>query len=217
MTNPLTLTSLPLFPLHTVLFPGGQLPLRVFEVRYLDMVRKCHQTGAPFGVVAPTNGDEVRRAGQPTESFHPVGTLAQITEFDSSQPGLLLIQCQGHARMHVQQARQLLHGLWVADVQVMALDAHYPVPPDLRSTSQALAQVLHNLHHRQTTQEDRVPGPAVLLPTDAQLDDCGWVANRWCELLPISLALKQQLLELNSPLLRLDLVSDVLEHTGISF
>ena len=65
MTQPLTLSSLPLFPLGSVLFPGGLLALRVFEVRYLDMVRKCHRTGAPFGVVSLTQGHEVRQAGAP--------------------------------------------------------------------------------------------------------------------------------------------------------
>ena len=217
MTNPLTLTSLPLFPLNTVLYPGGRLPLRVFEVRYLDMVRKSHQAGSPFGVVALTSGEEVRRPGQPAESFHTIGTLAQINHVDDSQPGLLNILCQGHARMQVNRSRQLLHGLWVADVTLMPMDQHYDIPDDLRSTSQALSQVLHNLHQRQLSQEDRVQGPPVTLPTALQLNDCGWVANRWCELLPIPLTLKQQLLEQESPLLRLELVSDVLERTGIAF
>lgn len=217
MTNPLTLTSLPLFPLNTVLFPGGQLPLRVFEVRYLDMVRKCHQAGAPFGVVALTSGEEVRRPGQTEESFYPVGTLAQVTTLDALQPGLLHIQCQGHARMRLDRKQLLPHGLWVADVTLMPMDQLIPIPDDLRSTSTALQQVLQTLHQRQTQQQDRVSGPAVALPTAVQLQDCGWVANRWCELLPVPLAQKQQLLELDSPLLRLELVGDLLERTGITF
>ena len=63
MAAALTLTSLPLFPLQAVLFPGGSLALRVFEVRYLDMVSKCQQVGAPFGVVCLTHGSEVRSPG----------------------------------------------------------------------------------------------------------------------------------------------------------
>lgn len=216
MPNPLTLTSLPLFPLNTVLFPGGLLPLRVFEVRYLDMVRKCHQAGSPFGVVALTSGDEVRRPAQPTESFHHVGTLAQIQQLDSDQPGLLHILCQGHARMRIDRAHQLPHGLWVADVSLIAMDLHCAVPSDLRATSQALSQVLHKLHQRQLAQEDRIQGPAVDLPSAMQLDDCGWVANRWCELLPVPMELKQRLMELDNPLVRLELVGDVLERTGIA-
>ena len=89
MPDALTLTSLPLFPLDTVLYPGGLLPLRIFEVRYLDMIGKCHKTGAPFGVVALTQGSEVRKPdtanpdgdGFTTEAFNAVGTLAAITEF----------------------------------------------------------------------------------------------------------------------------------------
>ncbi len=75
----LTLTQLPLFPLGTVLFPGGRLPLRVFEVRYLDMVRRCHDAGAPFGVVALRQGSEVIVAGAPDEQLEAVGTLAHVT------------------------------------------------------------------------------------------------------------------------------------------
>ena len=217
MTNPLTLTSLPLFPLNTVLFPGGKLPLRVFEVRYLDMVRKCHQAGAPFGVVALTSGEEVRRPGMADESFYAAGTLAQVTHIDATQPGLLLIQCQGHARMRLQRKQLLPHGLWVADVTLIPMDQLVSVPDDLRSTSEALHKVLQSLHQRQLSQHDRVSGPAVLLPTATQLDDCSFVANRWCELLPVPLAQKQQLLELDSPLLRLELVGDLLERTGITF
>ncbi|WP_370679587.1 LON peptidase substrate-binding domain-containing protein [Comamonas sp. GB3 AK4-5] len=217
MTHPLTLTSLPLFPLNTVLFPGGQLPLRVFELRYLDMVRKCHQAGSPFGVVALTGGDEVRRPDSPSETFHTIGTLAQITQLDSHQPDLLQVQCQGHARIHVDRKQMLHLGLWVADVTLIPVDQHVAVPDDLRPTSLALAQVLRNLHQRQQAQEDRMHGPAIELPQPLQLSDCGWVANRWCELLPIPLTLKQQLLELDSPLLRLELVSDVLERAGIVF
>lgn len=217
MTNPLTLTSLPLFPLNTVLFPGGELPLRVFEVRYLDMVRKCHQAGAPFGVVALTSGDEVRRAGHGPETFHAIGTLAQITQLDAPQAGLLHIQCHGHARMRIDSKQLLPQGLWRADVTLIPMDQHVPIPIDLQSSSQSLAQVLRNLHLRQMTQEDRVSGLPIAMPQPDQLADCGWVANRWCELLPIPLTLKQQLLELDSPLLRLELVNDVLERTGIAF
>lgn len=217
MTNPRRLSALPLFPLNAVLFPGGQLSLRVFETRYLDMVCKCQQTGTPFGVVMLTSGQEVRQPGSPADRFQAIGTLAQIQQIDSPQPGLLHILCHGHARMHIDRSQQHPQGLWMADATLIAMDLAWPIPSDLQSISQALSQVLHNLHHRQVTQEDRVQGPAVTLPTAAQLDDCGWVANRWCELLPMPLALKQQLLQLDSPLLRLELVGDVLEHTGIAF
>lgn len=210
MTQPLTLSSLPLFPLGSVLFPGGLLALRVFEVRYLDMVRKCHQAGAPFGVVTLTQGREVRQAGAPEEQFNDVGTLAVIEQIDTPQPGLITLLCRGSQRFRITQRSHLPHGLWIADVGHIDSDLMVPIPQDLRKASTALAQVLHTLKQRDPET------PTAIVPTAAQLDDCGWVANRWCELLPVPLELKQRLMELDNPLVRLELVGDVLERTGIA-
>lgn len=210
MTQPLTLSSLPLFPLGSVLFPGGVLALRVFEVRYLDMVRKCQQAGAPFGVVSLTQGREVRQAGAPDEQFSDVGTLAVIEHIETPQPGLITLLCRGSQRFRITQRSLLPHGLWIADVDHLDQDLAVPVPPDLQKASTALAQVLHTLQQRD-------PDAATsIVPTAAQLDDCGWVANRWCELLPLPVGLKQRLMELDNPLVRLELVSDVLTRTGIT-
>ena len=210
MTQTLTLSSLPLFPLASVLFPDGVLALRVFEVRYLDMVRKCHQTGAPFGVVSLTQGSEVRRAGAPDEQFHDVGTLAVIEQLASPQPGLITLVCKGTERFRITQRNHLVHGLWIASVSQLDRDLSIPIPEDLKKTATALTQVLHTLHARDAL------NPAAKLPTPEQLDDCGWVANRWCELLPVPMELKQRLMELDNPLVRLELVDDVLERTGIA-
>ena len=210
MTQTLTLSSLPLFPLASVLFPDGVLALRVFEVRYLDMVRKCHQTGAPFGVVSLTQGSEVRRAGAPDEQFHDVGTLAVIEQLASPQPGLITLVCKGTERFRITQRNHLVHGLWIASVSQLDRDLSIPIPEDLKKTATALTQVLHTLHARDAL------NPAAKLPTPEQLDDCGWVANRWCELLPVPMELKQRLMELDNPLVRLALVGDVLERTGIA-
>ena len=210
MTPPLTLSSLPLFPLGSVLFPDGLLALRVFEVRYLDMVRKCHQAGAPFGVVSLTQGQEVRQAGAPEERFNDIGTLAVIEQLETPQPGLITVLCRGSQRFRITRRSHLPHGLWTADVGHIERDLTVPVPEDLKKASTALAQVLNTLQVRD-------PGmPHLVKPTAAQLDDCGWVANRWCELLPVPLELKQRLMELDNPLVRLELVGDVLERTGIA-
>ena len=210
MTQPLTLSSLPLFPLGSVLFPGGLLALRVFEVRYLDMVRKCHQAGAPFGVVALTQGREVRQAGAPEEQFNDVGTLAVIEQIDTPQPGLITLLCRGSQRFRITQRSHLPHGLWIADVGHIDPDLMVPIPQDLRKASTALAQVLHTLKQRDPET------PTAIVPTAAQLDDCGWVANRWCELLPLPLETRHQMLALDNPLVRLELVNDVLQRTGIA-
>ena len=222
MPEVLTLTSLPLFPLGTVLYPGGLLPLQIFEVRYLDMIGKCHKTGAPFGVVSLTEGSEVRRpmhaaassglpgnGGFASEAFNTVGTLANIIEFSMPQPGLMVVQCQGIHRFTITRQEQLKHGLWIADVARMAEDLPVKIPHDLQKSADALGKLIKGLLHGDTPPE-KMP---LLAPY--HLDDCSWVANRWCELLPIPLPVKQQLMELDNPLLRLELVCDILERNGI--
>ncbi len=218
MSNALTLSCLPLFPLSTVLYPGGLLPLRIFEVRYLDMIGKCHKNGAPFGVVSLTQGSEVRRVepGKPSgdgfalEEFNAVGTLATITAFSTPQPGLMLIRCEGAQRFKIANREKLKYGLWIADVSCLDEDMLVPIPEDLQATANALGKLVHNLQQRNLP-DDQMP---VMEPL--RLDDCGWVANRWCELLPLPVELKQRLMELENPLIRLELVSDILERTGIA-
>ena len=209
LSSALSLTSLPLFPLGTVLFPAGALPLRIFEVRYLDMIGKCHKAGAPFGVVSLTEGSEVRVPGG-KEAFAKVGTIATITDLDTPQPGLMVIRAQGEQRFRITSSDQLRHGLWVADVDRLDADMVVPVPDDLKATAEALARLIQSL------QQKAGRGGEMPLNPPYRLDDCGWVANRWCELLPLSVQLKQRLMELDNPLVRLELVSDVLARTGIS-
>ncbi|GHC99665.1 peptidase S16 [Pseudorhodoferax aquiterrae] len=201
-------SPLPLFPLSTVLYPGGRLPLRIFEVRYLDLIGQCQREGRPFGVVALHQGSEVRRAGAPTEEFLQVGTLAHVRQFERPQPGLLHIVCEGGARFRVQAARQLPHGLWTADVEALPDDAPVAVPEDLRQVATALEQLLDSWRAR------AIPEAQWPLRAPWRWDDCGWLANRWCELLPLPLAVKQQLMELDNPLVRLELVGDLLARHG---
>lgn len=209
MSSALKLQSLPLFPLGTVLFPGGVLPLRIFEVRYLDMIGKCYKAGAPFGVVSLTEGSEVRQPGA-TEAFATVGTLATITDYDTPRPGLMTIRASGAQRFRITSRDQLKHGLWIADVESVAPDVDVEIPADLQITSVALHNLIQSLELKSGGKE---PLP---LQAPYRLNDCGWVANRWCELLPLPVALKQRLMELDNPLVRLELVSDVLAKTGIA-
>lgn len=221
MTKAPILTALPLFPLHTVLFPGGMLPLRIFEPRYLHMVRRCRSQHIPFGVVTLTQGEETRRPGQALERFHPVGTMAQIERIHYQSNGLALLRCSGHGRFRVIDARLQPHGLWVADVQLLPSDVAVPVPPDQLPTAQALAQVMRK-YTPPTRPATLTTGAATGEPADwsdpprpEQYDDCGWVANRWCEVLPMHDRLRLQLLEQDSPLLRLELITDALECAGM--
>jgi Lon protease-like protein len=214
MTTQPFLSSLPLFPLGTVLFPGGFLPLRIFEVRYLDMIGKCRRAGAPFGVVSLTQGSEVRKAGAEAESFAAVGTLAVIREFEAPQSGLLQIECVGTQRFRVRSSELQKYRLWTADVETIADDVSLAVPEDLRHTAEALRRLVDTLEERRTVEGDESIRMPITQPY--LFDDCGWVANRWCELLPMQPELKQRLMELDSPLMRLDLVSDLLARTGIA-
>lgn len=204
----MNLKHLPLFPLGSVLFPGSVLPLRIFEVRYLDLVNRCIENGAPFGVVNLTQGHEVTKPEQ-QEVFAQVGTLAVITQHEAPQPGLRVIRCLGQQRFRITRTEKLKHGLWVADVSQFPDDSVVAVPDELASCRSLLKSVLARMP--QDVKSDLFHGPAL----DAQLSDCSWLANRWCQLLPIPIEMKQRLLELDSPLIRLELVSDLIDKLGL--
>jgi len=209
--------QIPLFPLRSVLFPGGLLPLQIFEVRYLDMIGRCHAAGTPFGVVCLTEGDEVRRPAASTsalptgdafahEAFHLAGTLAHITELTRPQPGLMRIRSHGGQRFRLTASHQLPHGLWMGEAELLPDDLAVPVPEDLASWKLRLEEWLALLAQRIPDESERPVQPPY------HLDDCGWLANRFAELLPIEASEKQNLMMLDNPLLRLELVVDVLEH-----
>ncbi|MEJ8849005.1 LON peptidase substrate-binding domain-containing protein [Variovorax rhizosphaerae] len=212
--SPPTTTPLPLFPLGTVLFPGGFMPLRIFEVRYLDLINRCYRSGEPFGVVSLTQGTEVLRAGAQAERFADVGTLATIRSFESPQAGLLQIECVGGHRFRIHSSAQQQYGLWTAQVEAIEDDVALAIPDDLRHAAAALQRLVDTLAERRSMQA--MDGMQLPIYKPYRFDDCGWVANRWCEFLPIQAQAKQRLLELDSPLMRLELVSDLLAHTGIA-
>ena len=219
---PATLTQLPLFPLESVLFPGGLLPLQIFEVRYLDMIGRCHKAGTPFGVVCLSEGREVRQRAAhdgPTgeafahEAFFPVGTLARIDELQRPRPGLMMVRCSGTQRFRVERSAQQKFGLWMADVTLIDADAVVPVPDDLAFVRDALRALVQDIEARIETGGGQA-GTELPLREPYQWDDCGWLANRWSELLPLSPELKQRFMALDSPVLRLELVADTLGQMG---
>ena len=122
----------------------------------------------------------------------------------------MLARCRGRQRFHIAERHRLKQGLWVADVHYVNEDQPVAIPDDLAGAAQALQKLITSLQARQS---DGTPLP---LAPPLRLHDCGWVANRWCELLPMPLRLKQQLMELDNPLIRLELVSDVLTRAGIA-
>ncbi|GAA6141799.1 LON peptidase substrate-binding domain-containing protein [Hydrogenophaga sp. 5NK40-0174] len=218
--TPLRLAQLPLFPLQTVLFPGGRMSLRVFEVRYLDMINRCERAGAPFGVVLLTQGGEVlQRTQNPeageqfvVEEFESVGTLASIEHIERPQPGLLLVHCQGQSGFRIERKQKLQHGLWVADVQLRPSDAGIEVPEHLLATRDALRTVFLRIEAEGGEAEKAAIPPS----TDADWNSSSWVSNRWLELLPVPANLKQKLMALDNPMVRLELVADLLEKLGLN-
>ena len=199
--------SLPLFPLSTVLFPDGVLPLQVFEVRYLDMISRCLLDETPFGVVLLTQGQEVRRPGAEQERFVAAGTVASVTETTATTPGLLQVLCRGGSRFTVVTAEQRLNGLWMAEAELVEDDHTVRVPSELQGASDALDRVLASLHD--------VPQERWPVQPPFRLEDCGWVANRWCELLPLPNTQKHNMLMLDNPVIRLELLHDVLDEHGL--
>jgi uncharacterized protein len=197
----------PLFPLRSVLFPEGYLPLRIFEPRYLDMVQRCHAAGRPFGVLALTEGREVRAAGQGAEAFEAVGTLARIDSLSRVQPGLFYLQARGTERFRVKHARCLSHGLWVGQTEALPPDTAIPVPEDLHPAADQLRALLASWSTQVSPAELPFQEPH-------RWDDAGWLANRWAELLPLTATERQRLMLLDSPLLRLELVIDRLDSLG---
>lgn len=203
--SPKPLAGLPLFPLQTVLFPGGVLSLKVFEARYLDLVSRCLRQSTPFGVVCLNQGGETAQAGAERVRFEAVGVLAHLQDVDAEQPSILRVRCLGGRRFKTAQPKQLADGLWVADTTLLPPDAVVHPTPAQFATVEALTNAIESLR-----QQGHTP-----FAEPYQLNDAGWVANRWCEILPISLAAKQKLMELEEPTMRLNLVGEYLRGKGV--
>jgi uncharacterized protein len=197
---------LPLFPLRTVLFPGSQLGLRVFEARYLDLVSQCLRDQQPFGLIALRQGAEAG-SGAAQDLLEGVGTLAHIEEVDAEQAGLLHVRCLGGQRFRVLgEAVRQDNGLWVApQAEPVAADPLRLPGPAMLQTVQSLAEAIRKLQEQGTEPFSK----------PYRLDDAGWVANRWCELLPISIAARQKLMELEDPVIRLSLVDGYLRDKKV--
>jgi uncharacterized protein len=180
--------ELPLFPLNTVLFPGGPLPLRIFEPRYLDMVSRCLREQSGFAVVLLGEGEEAASA----TSFAATGTEARIVDFDRLEGNLLGISCIGRERVRIVEAWREPDGLNRGRVLDIAADPVVPLPPDQAWLSEVVMQVMPEAEDTYRHVERR--------------HDAAWVANRLAELLPLTLADRQTLLELADPLERLSVL-----------
>ena len=187
--------SIALFPLNIVLFPGGTLPLRIFETRYVDMVRRCMRGSQAFGVALIREGNEVG----PAETFD-VGTLAKIVDFHQLSDGLLGLSCVGEQRFRIRSRGRQADGLNLAEVDWLAPEPTVAVPARHARLSELLKSVLPQLGE-------------VYTGIQMRLDDAAWVGHRLAEILPIPLADKQRCLELDDPIERLDVLSPLVKDT----
>ena len=189
----------PLFPLSTVLFPGGPLPLRIFEPRYVDMVRDCMRAGCPFGVVLIRTGYEVGASG--VGDTCRIGTTARIVDFNSLPDGLLGITCTGERKFTIAKHWQQEDGLHRAEIEYAPDEELARLPAEF----QHLSDLLRNVWHELGDLYARIP---------ENFTDASWVGFRLAETLPISLAEKQYCLELNDPLARLSRLSPLIRKVS---
>jgi uncharacterized protein len=190
--------ELPLFPLQAVLFPDGVLELKIFEARYLDLVSRCMRESAPFGVVCLRSGREME--GAERVELCAIGTTAELVEVDSASAGILLVRCRGGTRFTLDATRQETDGLWVGTVTRVAADPLVAPAPAHADIVKSLAEAIATL---------AAQGARPFFEPH-RLDDAGWVANRWCEILPLPLEAKQRLMTLSDPLARLDVVDSLM-------
>lgn len=190
----MSLVHIPIFPLNTVLFPGGLLPLRVFEARYMDMTRECLRTGKAFGVCLIREGREVGEPAAP----EPVGCLARIIDWDMQQLGLLQITVQGGERFRIHETRTSAQGLVSADVELIPAEGAAAMPKEYAACVELLRSIAAD-------------APQPLFAEPHQFENASWVGYRLSEVLPVPLAAKQHLLEMNDSLTRLSALQRFLQ------
>ena len=185
---------IPLFPLNTVLFPGGVQALKIFEQRYLDMAATCLKDNTPFGICLIEAGGEVGEAAVP----HPFGTLAHITDWDMEQLGLLMISTRGGRRFRVLDHEVGADKLLMATVELL-VEPETPLPQTRERLLPLLQRIVSDLG------PERMPEPH-------RFGDAAWVGYRLTEILPIQNLAKQRLLELDDPLSRLEILEKFLDQ-----
>jgi Lon protease-like protein len=194
--------TLPLFPLRTVLFPGGLLPLKIFEQRYVEMTKGCLRDERPFGVCMITEGNEVAQPDGSAPKFASVGTLARITNFDMPQLGILHVQTLGLTRFEVRTHAVDATGLCIGEVTTIPAEPAHALPDTYAPLARILGVIAGKL------------GPENF-PATTAYDDASWVGYRLAELLPLPLSIKQRMLEVNDANVRLTAINQFLERQGL--
>ena len=188
------MTEIPLFPLRTVLLPGGNLPLRIFEQRYLSMIRECASQDSGFGVCLIQEGEEAIAPVKPAQ----IGTLARIVDWFTLEDGLLGVSTVGTARFLTEHTRKQEDGLFLGQVRWLPEPSPCPVPVAHSVLSDVLGRFMEKVG-------DDYPEYRPDL-----LQDAVWVGYRLTELLPLPTIEKQHLLELSDPVARLQTLVEIL-------
>lgn len=208
MTTPHPISrKIPLFPLGTVLFPDGVIALKIFEARYLDMIKRCLREKTEFGVVSIIKNSDASEEDV-SLSFSKIGTLAQIEDFDPIQPALYMTKSFGTQRFKLISSKQETSGLWIGEVELLENDPLIPVPQEHQKVAELLDEIISLIQS-----EDLLGDAPFKKPF--KVDDCGWVSNRLAELLPLSLAQKNHLLAQTNPRIRLDLITEIIEDDDL--
>ncbi|MCD6706240.1 MAG: LON peptidase substrate-binding domain-containing protein [Thiobacillus sp.] len=185
---------LPLFPLNAVVFPGGWLPLRIFEQRYLDMVKQAIADDTPFGICAIREGAETGAPAVP----YAVGTRVHVTDWDMPQAGILHIDTQAEERFVVRSTRTEPGGLLTGSVEAVSAEPASAIPAELELAVEILRHIIGEY------------GTAHF-PAPHEFDNAVWVGFRLSEVLPLKLSVKQNLLEMNDSAMRLRILTEFLK------
>jgi len=197
--------TIPLFPLTQGIFPDGMLALQIFEVRYLDLIKRCHQEQKPFGVAWLKQGAEVQVPGE-IPTLYPYGCLAHIREFEQIQPTFFRVLCQGGLRFKLHDTQPGPFGVWQGMVTLLEQDTEVEIPIRMQPYADRLGKVIASAQKNGVM--DRLP---IFAPY--QLDQCGWIANRYAEAIELSSELKQKLLSELDPLKRLESVIQMMPES----
>lgn len=200
--------EIPLFPLGRALFPDGVLHLRVFEVRYLNMIRRCIEEENEFGVVGLLEGREVR-SPEGVERLSNAGTMARIDAWYAPVPALIHLRCIGTVPFELVDSRQEKFGLWMGTSTPLEPDLPVSVPAPLQNCADALGRIIARL------QQEGTPADAMPICPPFRLDECGWIADRWAEMLPLTALQRQNLLHMRDPEARLERVQKYLQMQGV--
>lgn len=194
MSDDLKPFTLPLFPLNTVVFPGGQLPLRIFEPRYLDMVKQAIADGTPFGICGIREGQETGTPAVP----YDVGTRVVVTDWDMPQTGILHIDTRAQDRFVIRKLHTEPSGLLIGTVESVSSEAATPIPDDLELAVEILRHIVNEYGDAHFS-------------APHEFDNAVWVGYRLSEVLPLKHSIKQNLLEMNDSVTRLRILTEFLK------